>query len=219
VTKVLIGFQQRSKDVSKINPGLYSSERDDWMTPPELVNALLEFEGRTEFDLDPCCSEKNIPADVHYTYPEHDGLALPWTGVMTRTVPLVWVNPPYGDLLSKFMQKMSEEADAGARIWAIVPARTEAKYQHEHGLVRAGFTVFMKRRIRFIKPGGEPDPKGSAPFPTMLLYFGDDWAAKAVRWELSPAWPGSLMIPATEERMREFLRAHDDFYAALEGAA
>lgn len=200
--------------MSKINDGLYSSNSNEWMTPPELVNALLAFEGRKEFDLDPCCSIKNIPARYHYTWPEHDGLVLPWAGCQ-RSDPkaLVWVNSPYGKMLAKFMAKAAEEFDRGARIWMIVPARTETKYQHAYGLTRAGFTVFMKKRISFIKAGfAEAAPENNAPFPTCLLYYGDDWAEKAVRWELSPAWPGSLMIQATEDRTREFLQAHDNYY-------
>jgi|GEM_PF-5465603 len=183
------------------------------MTPPELVNALLRFEGREQFDLDPCCSVKNIPARYHYVHPEHDGLELPWAGCQ-RSGPqaLVWVNSPYGNLLAKFMQKMAEEAEKGARIWAIVPARTETMYQHEHGLVKAGFTVFMKKRICFLKHGQDADPKANAPFPTMLLYYGDDWAEKAVRWELHPAWPGSLMIRGEANQARELLQAHENFY-------
>ena len=215
MTKVLIGFrQQKEPHVGKINDGLYSSESHDWLTPPELVNALLAFEGRAEFDLDPCCSERNIPADMRYAHPEHNGLALPWSGVLTNYSPLVWVNPPYGNLLAKFMAKMAEEAEKGARIWAIVPARTETRYQHEHGLVKAGFTVFMKKRICFLRPGFDAPtaPTANAPFPTMLLYYGDDWAEKAVRWEFEPAWPGSLMICGTEGRALELAQAYDDFY-------
>lgn len=193
--------------MSKINAGLYSSEDHTWMTPPELVNAVLAFEGRSEFDLDPCCSIPNIPAAWRYIYPEWDGLVLPWNG-------LAWCNPPYGNLLAKFMEKMAREARRGARVWAIVPARTETKYQHEHGLTAAGFSVFMKKRICFVKHGQTAaDPKANAPFPTMLLYYGDDWAEKAVRWERNPAWPGSLMIPATGLRAHRLLTAQLDLFA------
>lgn len=215
MTKVLIGFRKERQQMSKISPALYRSEDHTWMTPPELINALLRFEGRTEFDLDPCCSVKNIPARRHYAHPEHDGLVLPWSGVPHEGWPsLVWMNSPYGRMLAKFMAKAAAEADRGARIWMIVPARTETIYQHAYGLTKAGFVVFMKKRVSFIRSVQSADPgeDNNAPFPTMLLYMGPDWAEKAVRWEMAPAWPGSLMIQATVERARDLTQAHDDFY-------
>lgn len=219
--------------MSKINPGLYSSEDQTWWSAPKTVNKILAFEGRAAFDLDPACSSKNIPAHRHYIYPESCGIALPWVSHAER--PLVYINPPYGDDerpcranckkkkcqkrgqctdkpsygIATFMKKIAHESAKGARVWALLPCRTETKYQHAYGLAVAGFTVIMKGREKFLKDG-KPymilDKKtgkwkeGNAPFPTMLLYYGDDWQEKADRWLANPPLEGTLMI--TGERVR-----------------
>jgi hypothetical protein len=59
-----------------------SSGKDEWLTPPPLIQALGEF------DLDPCAPIKR-PWDMaknHYTI-EDDGLEKDWFG-------RVWLNPP-----------------------------------------------------------------------------------------------------------------------------
>jgi hypothetical protein len=195
--------------MNKLNESLYSSEAQDWMTPPFLVNALLKFEGRRVFDLDPCCSRNNIPAVVHYIDGQFDGLAEHWMQEHNASS-LVFINPPYGDALKWWMEKCWKEFNRGCRIWALVPARTDTVYQHEYGLTRAGFTVFMKGRLCFV-PNGEPVTRaqlalfdlevkqlelkedGTAPFPTMLLYYGNDWQDKARRWNEKPPLEGILM--------------------------
>lgn len=170
--------------MSKINPGLYQSDDHTWETPPKLLQAILTLERRSAFDLDAACSKKNVPAVAHFVYPEDNALEKDWIG-------LTWVNPPYGDQLKPFVRKMMEEGRKAAKIWALLPARTETSYQHDYGLTVAGFTVFMRGRLKFLQNGVEG---GTAPFPTMLLYFGDDWKEKAARWTLAPAWPGVLMV-------------------------
>lgn len=194
--------------MGKINPGLYSSEAQDWMTPPDLIEALLKFEGRKSFDLDPCCSRQNVPAKRHFLEQEKDGLSLPWGHG------LVFMNPPYGNVLKLWMEKAFKEFNKGARVWVLIPARTETVYQHDYGLARAGFTVFLKGRLHFVRNGDivphiqqflpffddsvcqpEEDTQedGAAPFPTMLLYFGDDWQEKATRWAKKPPLKGTVM--------------------------
>lgn len=171
--------------MSKLNAGLYASETHTWMTPPALVDALLAFEGRKAFDLDPCCTEENIPAKAYYKSGLFDGLFQPWGG-------LVFVNPPYGNELKKWLEKAAKESlYPGCRVWALIPARTETQYQHDHGLAQAGFTVFLKGRLHFLLNG---EDKGSAPFPTMLLYYGNDWKEKAKRWVQNPPLKGTLMV-------------------------
>lgn len=174
--------------MSRLNAGLYSSDDQTWMSPPELVNALLAFEQRICFDLDPACTVANIPALKHYFSTEFDGLAEPWNG-------LVFLNPPYGNVLKDWMRKAYEEHQKGARVWLLLPARTETRYQHDYGLTKAGFTVFLKGRLRFLQNG---EDKGTAPFPTMLLYFGSDWQEKAQRWVKEQPVAGTLMLRGSQ---------------------
>lgn len=82
-----------------------TDNNDVWLTPQWLVKSLGEF------DLDPC-SPLNRPwntAKQHYTV--HDnGLVLPWNG-------RVWLNPPYGNELHKWLFKMSQHLNGIALIF------------------------------------------------------------------------------------------------------
>jgi hypothetical protein len=76
---------------------------DVWLTPPKLLAKLGEF------DLDPC-SPLNRPWDTarkHYTI-EDDGLAQTWEG-------RVWLNPPYGPPMVKWLKKMAFYEGGGDR--------------------------------------------------------------------------------------------------------
>ncbi len=170
--------------MSKLNPGLYSSDDMTWQTPPSLVNALLAFEGRIGFDLDPACTVANIPALTHYFYPAHDGLALDWGKR------LVLLNPPYGNVLKHWVIKAAKEAEKGASVWAVLPVRTETHYYHDYVLRQAGFIVFLKGKVSFLLNG---ENKGEAGFPVMLAYFGSDWQEKAQRWVVEQPVRGTLV--------------------------
>ena len=143
--------------------------------------------------------------------------------------PLVWVNPEYGEdehpckakckkkicvkrghHLSEFRpglpgwtRKIYAEAQKGARIWALLPCRTETSYQHQFGLSQADFVVVIKSRLHFLRDGKPhiivnsktgKESKGSAPMPTMLLYYGADWEGKMRRWMANPPIPGTLLV-------------------------
>lgn len=174
--------------MSKLNAGLYSSQDMTWCTPPDFIEKLLKFEMTGWFALDPCCSDKNIPAVHHFIDGETDGLKESW--MFNYPSPLVFVNPPYGSVLKDWVKKCYEESLRGARVWLLIPARTETRYQHEYGLTKAGFTVFLKGRMKFLQNG---QAQGSAPFPTVLLYYGSDASQKAIRWQHEIPLPGTLM--------------------------
>ncbi len=57
-----------------INPGMMSSNRDDWETPQKLFDDLNAEFG---FTLDPCASHENAKCAKYYTK-EDDGLAQSW---------------------------------------------------------------------------------------------------------------------------------------------
>jgi hypothetical protein len=190
--------------MSRLNKGLYSSDSQTWETPSHVWQAILDFEGLDKFDVDVATTEMNVPcrygitedgvfhstSDSEYEcINDDDGLTSEWNlGYFNDAI--CWMNPPYGDMLKKFMKKAFEESQNGCKIWALIPARTETIYQHEYGLTQAGFTVFLKGRLHFLQNG---EDKGSAPFPTMLLYYGDDARVKAKRWVSNPPLEGTLM--------------------------
>jgi len=73
----------------------------------------------------------------------------------------VYLNPPYGRGIGKFMNKANEESQKGITIVALVPSRTDTAWWHDY---------CMKHEIRFIrgrlKFGDQPN---SAPFPSAVI--------------------------------------------------
>jgi phage N-6-adenine-methyltransferase len=139
-----------------------ASVNHEWETPKELLEALHSVFGR--FDLDPCAprsSRTRVRAKRHLTS-EDDGLSAPWRGV-------VFVNPPYGRGLARWVAKARREVELGhARtVVALLPARPDTTYWHEHVAGRA-VVYFLKGRLRF--GSGEQ----SAPFPSALAVWGAD---------------------------------------------
>lgn len=147
-----------------------------WETPTELLEALYRVFQR--FDLDPCAPRKSrtrVKARVHFT--EHDdGLALPWHGT-------VFVNPPYGRGLAAWVAKARREVDErrAKTVVALLPARPDTSYWHEHIAGRAA-VYFLRGRLRF--SGVEQ----SAPFPSSLATWG---ASQDVICALDEALPGA----------------------------
>lgn len=137
-----------------------SSTHQAWETPAALLEALASVFKR--FDLDPCAARRSrnrVNARVHFTH-EDDGLTLPWHGV-------VFVNPPYGRTLGLWVAKARREVEEGrARtVVALLPARPDTAYWHEHVAGRA-VVYFLRGRLRF------SDGEQAAPFPSALVVWG-----------------------------------------------
>jgi phage N-6-adenine-methyltransferase len=156
-----------------------SSTDDRWETPQGLLRKLYTVFGT--FDLDPCSPTANkrtapVRARVRYT-PDDDGLSLSWFGN-------VFLNPPYGRQLGDWVAKAHAEAEQGnaQTVIALVPARTDTRYWHEHVAGKAA-VFFLRGRLSFGKL------KQSAPFPSALVVWG---AAKstlsALQQVLPDAW-------------------------------
>ena len=142
-----------------INGGVFSSKSDDWATPMDFFEKVKEEFG--EFDLDPAADPLNAKAPRFFTASD-DGLSRHWLG------DLVWLNPPYGRVIAKWVEKALQEFDNGnaSKIVMLLPARTCTRwfwsfYERPDVEVR-----FIKGRLKF------GDGKGSAPFPSMLVVVG-----------------------------------------------
>ena len=156
-----------------------STSDHGWQTPRVLLEALYRVFKR--FDLDPCSPtafrrQAPVRAQMYYTVAD-DGLSLAWHGV-------VFVNPPYGRAISRWVAKAkSEEAVGHARpVLALIPARTDTQWWHEY--VAGSATLFFLRGRLCIDDSGK-----TAPFPSALAVWGGK--AKeiaALRRALSEAW-------------------------------
>lgn len=151
----------------------FSSDSPEWYTPEAIIERVVRVFG--EIDLDPCAdSSRSVPAKRYYTQKEN-GLILPWAG-------RVYMNPPYGDDIQAWVEKLCSEPVTEAI--ALVPARTDT----------AWFNLFVDSPVCFIR--GRLKFSGhdnSAPFPSAVFYIGKrpaeffgaffDIGAVWIRWQ------------------------------------
>lgn len=153
------------------------SGTDVWLTPPPLLVKLGAF------DLDPC-SPLNRPWDTaktHYTI-EDDGLNQPWFG-------RVWMNPPYGRGMDKWMLKLKHHAQTGAGTGiALIFARTETKTFFDYVWDGADAILFIKGRIKFFTPEGKE--AGTAGSPSVLIAYGE----QEIETLRNSGIPGKLLL-------------------------
>jgi site-specific DNA-methyltransferase (adenine-specific) len=133
----------------------FSSKNNEWETPPEIFDPLNE---EFHFTLDPCATKATAKCSKFYTW-EQDGLIKDWYGET------VFVNPPYGNLIGKWVEKCFKESKkANTKIVALLPSRTDTRWFH--GFIYGKAEIrFIKGRIRFV---GAPYP---APFPSMIVVW------------------------------------------------
>lgn len=112
---------------------LFSSKSIDWSTPQELFDAL---DKRFQFTLDVCASDKNAKVKRYFTR-ELDGLGQSWGGERC------WMNPPYGREIGPWVKKAHREAEHGALVVGLLPARPETRWWQEHE--RKGRPAFYRR--------------------------------------------------------------------------
>ena len=132
----------------------FSMKTNEWTTPQYLYDELNDEFG---FTLDPCCTIQSAKCDKFYTK-EENGLIQDWSK------DVVFMNPPYGREIPKWIAKAYVESLSGAIVVCLIPSRTDTKYWHEF--------IFPYAEIRFIKGrlkfGGH---KNAAPFPSAIVIF------------------------------------------------
>lgn len=142
-------------------------ETPEWYTPREVFHGMVG----TKFDLDPCSPGKHvvpwIPAAEHLTK-EQDGLRTPWDGKS------VWMNPPYGNETGLWTEKACRHARNGGTVAALLFARTDTAWFHD---MMSGFpqaqVLFLKSRIRFMKPDGSRGGSPGCGSMLVLMNWGD----------------------------------------------
>ena len=133
----------------------FSSKSNEWTTPQHLFDELnQEF----NFTLDPCATEENAKCSKHFTI-EDDGLSKDWSN------DVVFMNPPYGREIKKWIKKAYEESLKGATVVCLIPARTDTTYWHDFIFDKADDIRFLKGRLKF------GNGKNSAPFPSAIVVY------------------------------------------------
>lgn len=138
------------------------SERQDWGTPMAFMRYLEESFAFYP-TLDAAASATNTKAGRYFSIVD-DSLNQDWFGN-------VWLNPPFGAELPKFLEKCSQEIrrEEVNRIITLIPARTDTKWFHEIVLPSASVVYLIKGRFNFVSPGAVEG--ANAPFPSMLVIW------------------------------------------------
>jgi site-specific DNA-methyltransferase (adenine-specific) len=134
---------------------MFSSKESNWETPQDFFDKL---DDHYKFDLDPCATRETAKCEDYYTE-EDDGLSKEW-GRNRR----VFVNPPYGKDIKKWIQKAYDESRKGNIVVMLIPSRTDTSYWHEY-CMKASEIYFIKGRLKF---GGATS---GAPFPSAVVVF------------------------------------------------
>lgn len=133
----------------------YEGRTNVWLTPPTLLEALGEF------DLDPCAAPEPRPwptAKKHYVEKD-DGLLQTWEG-------RVFLNPPYGPHVGKWLDKLANHGNGIALIFA----RTETEAFHRQVWEKASALFFLEGRLFFHHPDGTR-AKHNGGAPSVLVAY------------------------------------------------
>ncbi len=167
--------------MSEATAALFSSDSQCWLTPSTVLDRVLAFEPRG-IALDPCGNADSLmgPHEQWLIENGQDGLARRWPDVG-----LVWVNPPFDDA-ERWAAKCAAEAEIGAEIILLLPARTDTATYQRHILTTCAALCMWRGRMKFGAGrapqmqgslfGGEAAPlsagENTAPFATILSYWG-----------------------------------------------
>ena len=135
---------------------------DDWRTPREFFEA---FRTRYDLTIDAAASEANAMLPRYWTK-QRDALSLSWRQQDRRA--RVWVNPPYGRGIGKWIAKAVEESRQGLTVVLLTFARTDTRWWHDLVLPNATAIWFVRGRLHFVQPTGKTGP---APAPSVVLVF------------------------------------------------
>ena len=135
---------------------LFSSEKEDWGTPEDVFDALdKEF----DFNLDAAAAAHNAKCFFYYDITD-DALSKPWYPFQR-----VFLNPPYSRNIGDWVAKAREEADKGATVVLLIPARTDTRWFHKH-VYGIAETRFLKGRIKFVS---SRKTNHGATFPSVVI--------------------------------------------------
>jgi len=141
------------------------SETPEWETPQWLFDLLdKEF----HFDLDVCASEQNHKCPEYYSR-QNNGLIRQWHGIC-------WMNPPYGREIKDWMEKAKEEANKGATVVCLIPARPDTEWWWQNCI--QGEIRFIRGRLQW------PGSSTAAPFPSAVVVLKERIEAKVIWWDV-----------------------------------
>ena len=139
---------------------LFSSDKQDWGTPWALFN---EVDREFGFTLDAAASEHNAKCKTYLTEAD-DALSHPWHKIAGDGA--IWLNPPYGRDIGKWIEKAYLESQFGSTVVCLTFCRTDTKWWHRWAM-RAAEVRIIPGRITF------QGASAGAPAPSCLIVFDE----------------------------------------------
>jgi len=158
------------------------SEKDDWQTPPDLIDDISDAVGG--IDIDPCAHENTSHGDVNLRLEDgDDGLEDSWVDVIDKDGGVAFVNPPFSykkDWLETAVEEVQNGLDT---VIFLTPDGTDTKsWWHQYIAEYSTYCCFCKGRVVFLEDG---EKTGRPPFGTVLTVFGecpDDLLSTLQEW-------------------------------------
>jgi len=149
---------------------IFSSESNEYYTPPQYTEAARELMGGIDLDPATCeTAQRSIKATNFYTEAD-DGLSQVWAG-------RVWMNPPYGKIgndssQGQWAQKLIAEYEAGNVSEGVMLVKAAVGYEWFEVLWDRLPVCFARERLSFIRADGSSD--GQSKQGTAFFYVGQD---------------------------------------------
>ena len=121
-----------------------------------MFNALdQEF----DFKLDAAAAKHNAKCPVYFDITD-DALSQSW-----HPFESIFLNPPYSRQIGKWIAKAREEADKGATVVLLIPARTDTRWWHDY-VYKISETRFLRGRLKFVS---NKKTSNAATFPSVII--------------------------------------------------
>lgn len=120
--------------------------KQDYQTPPELLDAVREELGITQFTMDLAADDTNHICPDYFTT-EVDAFDFTWARGGWN-----WLNPPFGNI-RPWVKKAWEETSHGARTAVLVPASVGSNWWKNWVHGKAG-VLFLNGRVQFVGAEG-----------------------------------------------------------------
>jgi hypothetical protein len=145
-----------------MKPYFASSESVEHYTPRYIWERAIRCMGA--IDCDPAADPGHgIPAAVHYTKKEN-GLIHPWEK-------RVWLNPPFGDLIPKYFEKLEREIETGRTVEAVILWKSATETDAWRTITAiADLIAFPHSRIEFL---GGTQREGKDRISPQLFFTSD----------------------------------------------
>jgi len=150
-----------------------SSQDETWKTPGYIYRSLDE---EFHFTLDGAALKSSTLCPIWYG-PDHDdpemrdALVRDWH---KDTDGAIYLNPPYGRGIGKWMEKANLEAKLGATVVCLIPARTDTSWWWDYCVPYE--IRFIRGRLKF------NEGKKDAPFPSAIIVISQKTFGHPTEW-------------------------------------